>query len=141
MTAIVSQRRLIRMFLVPGLIVLPIVFRYTLVHQGQMPLSSRHASWSGLFTVAQFSFWGNYLPRVYPVHLRGTGESFAANIGGRMFGTSFALVATELALVMPGATDAVKMAAAAAAVGTFAYVANILLSFWLARAAARRTSG
>ena len=42
---------------------------------------------AGLFTVAQFSFWGNYLPRVYPVHLRGTGEGFAANIGGRMIGT------------------------------------------------------
>ena len=42
--------------------------------------------------MAQFSFWGNYLPRVYPVHLRGTGESFAANIGGRMIGTCFAWV-------------------------------------------------
>jgi hypothetical protein len=111
------------------LIVLPIVFLY-LVHQGQMPLSVGMFL-LGLFTVGQFSFWGNYLPRVYPLHLRGTGESFAANMGGRMIGTSFALVATELALVMPGTTDAVKMAAAAAAVGTFAYVANILLSFAL----------
>ena len=85
----------------------------------------------GLFTVAQFSFWGNYLPRVYPLHLRGTGESFAANIGGRMIGTSFALAATSLALFMPGKTDGVKMAAAAAAVGTFAYIANLILSFWL----------
>ena len=52
---------------------------------------------AGLFTVAQFSFWGNYLPRVYPVHLRGTGEGFAANIGGRMIGTSFAWVTNTLA--------------------------------------------
>ena len=44
----------------------------------------------GFFTVAQMSFWGNYLPRVYPTHLRGTGEGFAANIGGRMLGTGFA---------------------------------------------------
>ena len=29
----------------------------------------------GLLTVAQFSFWGNYLPLVYPTHLRGTGEA------------------------------------------------------------------
>ena len=42
----------------------------------------------GMLTIAQFSFWGNYLPRVYPTHLRGTGESFAANVGGRMIGTS-----------------------------------------------------
>lgn len=128
-TIIVSQRKLIRIFLVPGLIVLPIVFLY-LVYRGQMALSVGMFL-LGLFTVGQFSFWGNYLPRVYPLHLRGTGESFAANIGGRMIGTSFALFATELALVMPGATDAVKMAAAAAAVGTFAYIANIVLSFWL----------
>ena len=128
-TIIISQRKLIRLFLLPGLIVLPIVFLY-LVHQGQMSLSVGMFL-LGLFTVGQFSFWGNYLPRVYPLHLRGTGESFAANIGGRMLGTSFALVASQLALSMPGATDAMKMAAAAAAVGTFAYVANIILSFWL----------
>jgi MFS family permease len=128
-TIIIGQRKLLRLFLLPGLIVLPIVFLY-LVYQGQMSLSVGMFL-LGLFTVGQFSFWGNYLPRVYPLHLRGTGESFAANIGGRMIGTSFALVVTELALVMPGATDAVKMAAAAAAVGAFAYVANILLSCWL----------
>jgi hypothetical protein len=128
-TIIISQRKLIRLFLVPGLIVLPIVFLY-LVYQGQTALSVGMFL-LGLFTVGQFSFWGNYLPRVYPLHLRGTGESFAANIGGRMIGTSFALFATELALLMPGATDAVRMAAAAAVVGTFAYVANVILSFWL----------
>src|SRR4051812_14552022 len=119
-TTIVSQRWLLRIFLLPGLIILPIVFLYA-AHQGQTALSIG-IFFVGLFTVAQFSFWGNYLPRVYPLHLRGTGESFAANIGGRMIGTSFALVASELALVMPGASDAAKMAAAAAAIGTFAYV-------------------
>ena len=59
--------------------------------------ASRASSFAGLFTVAQFSFWGNYLPRVYPTHLRGTGESFAANVGGRMIGTSAAFVTTTLA--------------------------------------------
>jgi MFS family permease len=128
-TMIVSQRSLLRVFLVPGLILLPIVFIY-LVNQGQTALSIG-IFLVGLFTVAQFSFWGNYLPRVYPLHLRGTGESFAANIGGRMIGTSFALVATTLALYMPGKTDGVRMAAAAAAIGTFAYAANFILSLWL----------
>ena len=51
----------------------------------------------GFFTVAQFSFWGNYLPRVYPVNLRGTGESFAANVGGRMVGTGANFLTTRLA--------------------------------------------
>jgi hypothetical protein len=36
----------------------------------------------------------DYLPRVYPTDLRGTGESFAANVGGRMIGTSAALLTT-----------------------------------------------
>ena len=53
-------------------------------------------------TIAQFSFWGNYLPRVYPTYLRGTGESFAANVGGRMIGTSAALLTTQLVRVDAG---------------------------------------
>ena len=69
-------------------------------------------------TVAQFSFWGNYLPAAYPVHLRGTGESFAANIGGRMIGTMFAGVTQYLALLsfVPGATPRRKQPYVAAGV-------------------------
>jgi hypothetical protein len=48
-------------------------------------------------TVAQFGFWGNYLPSAYPTCLRGTGESFAANIGGRMDRAGGALVTVGLA--------------------------------------------
>jgi MFS family permease len=128
-TAIVSQRRLIRTFLLPGVLILPIVFGYA-AHQGQTALQVG-IFLVGFFTVAQFSFWGNYLPRVYPLHLRGTGESFAANIGGRMLGTSFALVTSELSLFMPATSDPAKVAVAAAVVGTFVYIANIVLSFWL----------
>ena len=47
---------------------------------------------AGVLVIGQFTFWGNMLPRYFPVHLRGTGESFAANIGGRLIGTSFAFV-------------------------------------------------
>ena len=86
---------------------------------------------AGLVTVAQFSFWGNYLPRVYPIHLRGTGESFAANIGGRMIGTFAAWVTTTLATDMPGAGPTMKLAYAAALVGTLTYVVGFAASFWL----------
>jgi hypothetical protein len=79
---------------------------------------------AGLLTVAQFSFWGNYLPRVYPTYLRGTGESFAANVGGRMVGTSAAMVTTTLANAMP-------LAHAAALVALFVYGIGFLLSFLL----------
>ncbi len=128
-TVIVSRRKLLFVFLIPGAIILPLVFHYA---------ATTSQSWLeigiffvGFFTVAQFSFWGNYLPRVYPVHLRGTGESFAANIGGRMIGTSFAWLASELSLAMPGANDAVRMAAAATLIGTGVYIGNIILCFFL----------
>jgi hypothetical protein len=91
-----------------------------------------------LLTVAQFSFWGNYLPVVYPVHLRGTGESCAANLGGRILGTSFALVTSELAglLAMGGdkptpIQEAANMAHAAALVVGFVLLAGSALSFFL----------
>jgi hypothetical protein len=68
---------------------------------------------------------------VYPVYLRGTGESFAANIGGRMFGTSAAFVVTQLANVMPGAAPTVKLANAAALVALAVYAIGFAASFWL----------
>ena len=88
---------------------------------------------AGLFTVAQFSFWGNYLPRVYPLHLRGTGEGFAANIGGRMIGTSFAALSSFVATLdfIPGKTDPEKMAFTAAAVGGGVYLLGFIFSFFL----------
>src|SRR5204863_5694835 len=91
---------------------------------------------AGLLTVSQLSFWGNYLPRVYPVHLRGTGESFAANIGGRMIGTSFAAVTAAIAaaLTPKGATlveAAHHWAYAAAGVGFAVYLVGFLASFFL----------
>lgn len=128
-TVIISRRNLLRVFLVPGLIVMPLVFGYAATHN--LLWLQIGIFFAGLFTIGQFSFWGNYLPRVYPTHLRGTGESFAANIGGRMIGTSFAFVASFLSTVMPGGTDAVKMAMAAAAIGTGVYLANLILSFYL----------
>ena len=87
---------------------------------------------AGLFTVAQFSFWGNYLPRVYPIHLRGTGESFAANIGGRMIGTSFAALTSFLAnSVVPGESLAAKYAMASAGVAFVATLVAVVACFFL----------
>ncbi len=126
---IVSRRWLIRVFQIPGLFLLPIVFLFPATS------SLEGLKWGiffcGLFTVAQLSFWGNYLPRVYPTHLRGTGESFAANIGGRMIGTSAALLTTRLIGWMPEGSPTTRLAYAAAAVGTLLYAIGLLLSFFL----------
>jgi nitrate/nitrite transporter NarK len=86
---------------------------------------------AGLFTVAQFSFWGNYLPRMYPTHLRGTGEGFAASIGGRILGTSFAYVTVSLLAPMLSGPPFVQLATAAAYVAAFVYIVGVLLSFFL----------
>lgn len=126
---IISRRKLLRVFQVPGLILVPLVFLYPAIHS--LSLLKIGIFVAGLLTVAQFSFWGNYLPRVYPIHLRGTGESFAANIGGRMIGTSAALLTTQLAGAMPGAGPATHLAYAAAAVAFLVYAGGFALSFFL----------
>jgi hypothetical protein len=66
---------------------------------------------------------------VYPVHLRGTGEGFAANVGGRMLGTSTALITTHLAALMPGNSPSARLAHAAAAVGMGVYALALGLTF------------
>jgi MFS family permease len=125
---IVSRRKLLHVFQLPGLFVVPAVFFYA--GTTNLELAKWGMFLAGLFTVAQFSFWGNYLPRVYPTHLRGTGEGFAANIGGRMLGTGFAFVTTQLTNVMPGATPPTRLAYAAAIVGFTVYFVGYLVS-WL----------
>jgi hypothetical protein len=126
---IVSRRTLIRLFQVPGLVVMPVVFAWAATTAlGPLYVGMFLA---GMFTVGQFSFWGNYLPRVFPVHLRGTGESFAANIGGRMIGTSFAWLTASLAVTPDRAYAPTKVALVAAAVGFSVYLVGLIASFWL----------
>jgi len=126
---LISRQRLIRMFQLPGLILMPIVFG--LVATSSLTWLYPGMFLVGLFTVGQFSFWGNYLPRVYPVHLRGTGESFAANIGGRLIGTSFAWLTATLAVTGDRAYAPTKIALVAAGVGFSVYVVGFIASFWL----------
>jgi MFS family permease len=126
---ILSRRKLLRVFQLPGLIIVPVVFAFGPAHG--LNVFSVGAFLAGFFVVAQFSFWGNYLPRVYPVHLRGTGEGFAANIGGRMIGTSFAAVTTMASKYAPGELPSSKLAHAAAAVALFVFLVGTILCFWL----------
>jgi len=127
--AIISRRRLLWLFQIPGLLLLPLV--YVLTPTVGLTLAQWGIFLVGMTTIAQFSFWGNYLPRVYPTHLRGTGESFAANVGGRMIGTMAALVTVQLVSSMPGGSVPVRLAYASALVGTVAYVIGVAASFWL----------
>jgi MFS family permease len=126
---IVSRRNLVRVFQIPGLILIPLVFIFPAV--SDLGWLKWGVFFAGMLIIAQLSFWGNYLPRVYPTHLRGTGESFAANIGGRMIGTSAALLTTQIAVVMPGPTAAVHLAYAAAVVAFLVFGLGLILSFFL----------
>ena len=121
---------IVQLFLVPALAVVPLLYLYPAQNDLQM------LKWgifvAGLLTVGQFSFWGNYLPRAFPIHLRGTGESFAANIGGRVLGTSAALATTTLAPWLKqqfGYENPLAMAACFVAL--FACACGTILSFWL----------
>jgi nitrate/nitrite transporter NarK len=126
---IVSRRKLLWVFQVPGLIVVPVVFFFAADE------SLNWAKWgiflAGFFTVSQFSFWGNYLPRVYPTYLRGTGESFAANVGGRMIGTFAAWVTPKLASSLAVGAPARQLAYAAAIVALAVYIGGFVTSFKL----------
>ena len=126
---IVSRRKLIRLFQIPGLIVMPLAFAYAATTS--LSLMYWSIFLAGFLTVAQFSFWGNYLPRVYPLHLRGTGESFAANIGGRLIGTSFAWLTATLAVTPDRAYAPTKVALVSAVVGFSVYLVGFIASFWL----------
>ena len=131
-----------RIFQIPGLLLMPAIFwafatqpNSSLFHLGSMDITWMHLGIfiCGLCTVSQFSFWGNYLPYVYPVHLRGTGESFAANIGGRLIGTSFAAVTSFVATApwVPGGIPPAKIAYTAAGVALFVYLVGSIACFWL----------
>jgi MFS family permease len=126
---IFSRRTLLRLFLIPGLMITPVVFIYTGTHSLELFRIGMFAA--GFTTVAQLTFLGNYMPRIYPLHLRGTGEGFAANVGGRMLGTSASYVTTHLAAVMPATLPGAQLAYAAGAVGIGVYLLAVVLTFWL----------
>lgn len=133
LVVVASRRVLIRLFQGPGVILFPLVYLY--VFQDASDLFMPLYFLCGLVTVAQFSFFGEYLPKVFPVHLRGTGGSFATNVGGRMIGTMAAPVVTEfIAPMIAGGRDKVTpavVATAAGVMGTGVFLIGFVLSFLL----------
>jgi hypothetical protein len=126
----VARRTLLRIFLVPGLLAVPLTY-FGLYASGGQALNWGIAA-CGLLIVAQFSYFGEFLPKVFPLHLRGTGGSFATNVGGRMIGTSAAFLTTNIvAPMVPGNSTFDKVAFAAGIVGTSVFLIALLLSFLL----------
>lgn len=135
----ISRRDLFRMFNWPSLIFVPILFWWISLNLKTDSLAMLQVGIfiAGLVTVAQFSFWGNYIPLVFPVHLRGTGESFAANIGGRVIGTFAAWLTLTFSDTIPippatvAAPDPSKIALVGAYVAGGYALTGAILSFFL----------
>ena len=125
----IPSRMLLRMFLVPGIILFPLA--YGKLVAGPYVTFATSIFFCGLLTVAQFSYLSEFLPRVFPLHLRGTGGSFATNVGGRMIGTMAATLNTEFLSTLFSGTQPMKVASAAAVIGGSAYLIAFVTSFWL----------
>lgn len=128
---IVSRRALFRIFQIPSLLFVPALYWWlsqNLDTPGSLETFKYAIFIAGALVVGQMSFWGNYIPRVFPVHLRGTGESFAANIGGRVLGTAAAWLTITFSEAKP--PDPAKIATVSAIVaGCYAIVGFLLTSF------------
>jgi MFS family permease len=126
----IGHRALLQLFVAPGLILLPITY-WILYH-----FSGAAMEWGiflcGLIVVAQFSYFGEYLPKAFPLHLRGTGGSFATNVGGRMLGTSAAFLTTNvIAPMIKVGTTYDSVAVAAGLVGTGVFLIALFATFLL----------
>ncbi len=130
---IASRRTLFRLFQIPSLIFLPLLYYWfsTKLDDPASLDTFRYAIFvAGILVVGQMSFWGNYIPLVFPVHLRGTGESFAANIGGRVIGTAAAFITITLS-ESDKPNPAARFALMGAAVVAVYAVAGFVLTFLL----------
>jgi MFS family permease len=133
---IVSQRRLARLFLIPGLATFAFVYFFAATHD--LKLFAAGVFGAALLINAPVSLLWSYVPRMYPTHLRGTGEGFAHNIGSRLLGTLAAVATTQLANVMPGAGAPARLAYSAAGVAVALYSVSLIATFALREPASDR---
>jgi MFS family permease len=132
LVAIASKRVLLWLFQVPGLLIIPLVWFW--VFQNQPHFFTAGVFLAGASIVAQFSYFGEYLPKVFPVHLRGTGGAFATNVGGRMIGTSAAFLTTGIIAPLVAGTGPVTpatVATAAGVTGVLVFGVGFIVSFFL----------
>ncbi len=129
LATMISRALLLRLFQVPGLVVIPVTYLW--LFTSRPDLFQWGIALAGLLTVAQFSYMGEYLPKVFPLHLRATGGSFATNVGGRMIGTSMAFVTSNWLAPMLGGTSPMFVAKAAGIVGTAMFAFGLIFSFLL----------
>jgi MFS family permease len=123
-----GRRLMLRLLQVPGVIILPLT--YFMFYKQDATMFSWSIACAGFVVMSQLSFLGEYLPKVFPMHLRGTGGSFATNVGGRMIGTSAAFLTPKLAQMFTGSPYD-QMARAAGCVGLGIAIIAVILGFFL----------
>lgn len=133
---IAGQRRLARLLLVPGLSVFAFVYFFAATHS--LWLLAAGAFFAALLINAPVSLLWSYVPRMYPTHLRGTGEGFVHNIGSRILGTLAVVATTQLANVMPGDGAPARLAYSAASVAVVLYSIALIATFALREPAGDR---
>jgi hypothetical protein len=127
---VIARRRMLRLLQAAAFLAFP--FTFVLLSSFGFTLLGVGVFLTAVITAAQFNFWGSYLPRIFPTHLRGTGESFAANVGGRIIGTTAALATTTLATALTPELGAGRaLALAAASVATLACAIGLVASRYL----------
>jgi MFS family permease len=124
----IGRRLLLRMLQAPGVLILPLT--YFMLYKQDAAVFSWGIACAGFVVMSQLSFLGEYLPKVFPLHLRGTGGSFATNVGGRMIGTSAAFLTPKLALMFTGSPYD-QMARAAGWVGFGIAIIAVILGLFL----------
>src|SRR4051812_10496186 len=124
----IGRRLLLRMLQAPGVLILPLT--YFVLYQRDATVFSWGIACAGFVVMSQLSFLGEYLPKVFPLHLRGTGGSFATNVGGRMIGTSAAFLTPKLAQIFTGSPYD-QMARAAGCVGLGIAIIALVLGLFL----------
>jgi MFS family permease len=132
---IASKRLLLWLFQVPTLALIAIVWFWVYPHAPEYFALGAFLAGAGI--VGQFSYFGEYLPKMFPVHLRGTGGAFATNVGGRMIGTAAAFLTTSMApLLGLGTNNFNRVAYAAGVTGLVVFGIGFITSFFLPQAPA-----
>jgi MFS family permease len=127
--SLLTRRQVLRSFQLPGLVIIPALF--AAAPYIDVTVLACGALLAAVALNGQINFIGNYLPQVYPARLRGTGESFAISVGGRILGTSTSLITPWLANFAPGGNSSSKLAFAAASLAVVACVVGLVTTRFL----------
>jgi MFS family permease len=124
-----GRRTILRLLQIPGLVILPLT--YLVLYKQDANVFVWGMAAAGFVTTSQFSFLGEYMPKMFPLHLRGTGGSFATNVGGRMIGTSAAFLTANVVAPMFKGSPFDQMAQAAGWVGLGIVILSVILGSFL----------